>query len=139
MGLGVAKALQSGAQAVAASLERHLQHVLFQGLQAPEIDPVSGQRRQIVQLILAEQPLGNQRLGCYEQRIARERRRAGVGRVAEASRPERQNLPQRLAAAIEVVEKIERRGTKVADAEAARQRRWMEQDARAASVKEHCL
>ena len=62
-----------------------------------------------------------------QQRVAGEGGEALVGRVAVAGRAERQDLPEPLLGRSQEVDEAIRLVAQVADAESARQRRWMEQ------------
>ena len=78
-------------------------------------------------------PSSISRSRLIEQRVAGERRKALVRRIAVAGRPERQHLPHSLAGGSEQIDELERARAEIADAEAARQRRRMEEDAARAS------
>ena len=86
-------------------------------------------RRSCTHFRLREQTVLDQPVGADEQRIAGKRREALIRRVAVARRSERQHLPQPLPAGGEEVDELEGGGAEVADPEAARQRRGVQQDA----------
>jgi len=66
--------------------------------------------------------------GVDEERVAGKRREPLVGRVPVAGRPERQDLPERLAGAGEEADEVARLAPEPSDAEGARQARRVEED-----------
>jgi hypothetical protein len=64
----------------------------------PEINSLFRERRRAREVFRAEQSFADESFGADEQCVAGEGGEALVGRVAEAGRPEREHLPEALAA-----------------------------------------
>ena len=73
--------------------------------------------------------MDNQLARVDEESVAGEGRERLVGRVSIASRAQRQDLPQMLAARSQKINERARPVAKITDAETAGQRGWMKQDA----------
>ena len=77
----------------------------------------------------SSRPSRDQIVEADEQRVAREGREALIRRVAVAGGAERQHLPEALAGRGQRIDEVESAGAEVADAEAARQGRRVEEHA----------
>ena len=135
----LAKVLQPRAEYITASVKRSLEELALQGDEAAVVDPVSWQLGKLGKLAFEQQSLVKQRLRRNQERIAGKGRRTRVRRVAETRRPEWQHLPQRLPRLGQKAEELRGSRTKIANAEAARQRGRMKQHARAAPIEQHQL
>ena len=106
-------------------------------LQQPELErdhlaiihPILRKGRQVFQVIRFQQSPFQKRLQIDQQRIAGEGREALIRRIAVAGRPQGQHLPQRLPAGGQEIDELVRARPQIADAETARQRRGVQQDA----------
>src|SRR5947207_1810085 len=115
-------------------VEGNLESLVLERQQSAEIDVMGWQRCEFFDVGGSEQAAVEERLQGDEQRVAGKGRRAGVRRVAEAGRAQRQNLPQRLFGGGQIVEEVERRLAEVANAVRARQRSRVEQHPAAAPI-----
>jgi hypothetical protein len=102
------------------------------GDDALEIDAPGVECRIGHQLSRVEPAALRQLFEVDQQRVARERRVGGIGRVAEGGRPQGEHLPPGLAGRGQPVDEPVRRSAEVARAVRTGQACWMHQDARGA-------
>ena len=96
-----------------------------------EVDAAGLESSMIIRVMFRQQSVVNQSFDADEQRIARERGEALIGRIAVAGRSERQYLPEPLTGGPEEVDEFEGARPEVPDTKATGQRSRMEQKAAA--------
>jgi hypothetical protein len=120
---------QDGAADRVEAIEDSRPERLTMGDHGGKVDRPGGEDLLARHVCRGEQPVLEQPFEADQQRIPRKRRKALVRGIAVASRSERQHLPQTLAGGGEEIDKRERTGAEVTDAEASRQRCRMQEHA----------
>src|SRR5690606_33440381 len=122
-------AKQGGAARGFERLECLEQRRPFRDVKPAVIDTITRQFAQRPEIVVRQQSGGNQRGQIDQVRIARERRKTLVGRIAVAGRPERTNLPEVSPRCREKLKKTIRRRIQNTDTLIARERGGVQQHA----------
>ncbi len=111
------------------TLERLFEQLILPFIDGSEIDLVSDETGRVGKVVGGYQAVVDQPLGRDQQRITGKRREALIRRIPVAGRPEWQYLPISLLGLSKQIDELVRLGPEVPDAEIARQRGRMKQDA----------